>query len=95
MLLRKLYLHPIPFSNHLKENLMQSKCGLWKICEEDDNFIFDETWRRDQLEDPEYDNYASEDEEQEEEEEALLDLDEEQDLDLDEEQDLDSDSELP
>ena len=55
-----------------------------KICEEDDNFIFYETWQRDQLEDPEYDI---------EEEEALLDLDEEQD-DLDEEQDLDLEEEM-
>ena len=57
-----------------------------KICEEDDNFIFDETWQQDQLEDPEYDNYASDNEEEEEEEEEVL-------LELDEEQDLDSDLE--
>ena len=48
--------------------------GALKICEEDDNFIFDETWQRDQLEDPDYDIEEEQD-----------DSDKEQDLDLEEE----------
>ena len=61
--------------------------GALRICEEDNNFIFDETWRRDQLEDPEYDTYTLDNEEEEEEEaqDEQNDLDKEQDLDLEEE----------
>ena len=53
-----------PLPNTFKRKAEAIELGALKICEEDDNFIFDETWRRDQLEDPEYDNYASHEEQQ-------------------------------
>ena len=52
--------NPLPKSFKRKADAIELRA--LKICEEDDNFIFDETWRRDQLEDPEYDNNASEEE---------------------------------
>ena len=53
-------MEPISVSNPLPRNCNKveaTRAGALKISKDSDDFIFDEIWRRDLLEDPEYDRY--------------------------------------